>query len=100
MVREGGDQEKLKLWIFQFKFLLNERLDAQRVDKIKYLGCIITQNLSNYEHIKSRIKLAYAAAYDIFENNELDDREMSGLIKIQQFKSYIRPILHFGLENF
>ena len=53
-----------------------------------------------YEHLQNRTRLAYGAAAELFNNNEFEKKTISGLVKIQQFKTYIRSILLFGIENY
>ena len=68
----------------------------KQVRSFKYLGCIINTSLTGHEHINNRIRLAYAAAAELYNKNEFEKTQISGLVKIQQFKTYIRTIIHFG----
>lgn len=75
-------------------------IPIERVQSMKYLGCLINTNLTNNDHINNRTRLAYAAAAELYNKNDFEKKKISGLIKIQQFKTYIRSILHFGTENY
>ena len=70
----------------------------ERVKKFRYLGCIIDESLNNKEHILERIRQARIAAASIFNQKSIDKSKVHGQVKIQQFKTYIRSILHYGLE--
>ena len=72
----------------------------QRTYSMKYLGCIINPTLKIDSHLVERARLAYAASSDLYYSDEFEKNLVSGLIKSDQYKTYIRPILTYGTEIF
>lgn len=69
----------------------------QQVNKVKYLGAIITADGKTLEDVKSRIgqaKSAFNTMKNIFTN-----KEISIYLKKRLLKCYIEPILLYGSES-
>ena len=75
-------------------------MSIEKVESMKYLGCQIDSTLTNRKHIIEKIRQAVSAAAAIYNNKNYEKNKISGLIKIQQYKIYVRSIMHFGLECF
>ena len=75
-----------------------DKQTIQRVNSMRYLGAIIDENLSNKAHLKQRNQSLMNKLSQINKMgfNEINlDTDIKTLI----FKTYLRPILHYGLEN-
>ena len=81
-----------------FSILKIDDAAITKVDSIKYLGNIINEKLSNHEHIRNRIKLAFAAIEKLkkagYQSNIIRSKA-----EITMYKSFVRPVLINGLET-
>jgi len=76
--------------------LSNETI--QIVTSITYLGVEISNDLRNDLHLNKRRNKSLAAIH-LLRAHGLNSRLMHPYLKAQLFKTYIRPILYYGLEN-
>ena len=74
-----------------------ENQKIKRVSSMKYLGVIITSNGKINDHFQSRINKAYAAIA-ILNSTGLFSNNMHPNTRAQMFKTYIRPVLYYGLD--
>ena len=65
----------------------------ERVEKVKYLGMVISSNLKNTNHLLNRIALSYAAIGKLNKETMFDNRNLNPYVKFHQYKTYIRPLL-------
>ncbi len=72
--------------------------EIERVDKFKYLGYWIKDNLLNEEHINKRIENATKRYYSL-NTLGLSNKNMKSNIKSYLIKSQCRTILNYGIEN-
>lgn len=70
-----------------------------RVDKVTYLGTVISDNLKSKSHILNRIALSFAGVSRLNKETLFDSIQLNPNVKFQQYKTYIRPLLTHGLEN-
>ncbi len=70
----------------------------ERVEKIKYLGYIITENLSNKEHLFERHKRMRMALYEA-KLLGINAENMSVKLRIFLYKVYCGPVLQYSWEN-
>ena len=71
----------------------------ERVEKVKYLGMVISSNLKNKNHLLNRIALSYAGIGKLNKETMFDNKHLNPYVKFHQYKTYIRPLLTHGLEN-
>jgi len=69
------------------------------VSSLKYLGSYLSNNLLNKEHLKERYRLTAAAVKNLSENSGFHNKNVNVKVKLQLYKSYIRPVLTYGLET-
>jgi len=69
----------------------------ERVEELKYLGTILTNQISIQEEIKSRQKLRNACYYSV--QNLLSSRKLSKNLKIQIYSTIILPVVLYGCET-
>ena len=72
--------------------------ELEMVYEMKYLGCQITNDSSNMEHLIMKKKGAMAAISEIKTKLGYNSNECNAMLKIQYYKCYIRPVLLYGLE--
>ena len=77
--------------------LCNEEIEW--VNKLKYLGIWINQKNNNKDHLQERRIKAWASYHKLKNDIDIENKKMSLNLKIHLFKSYIRPIIYYGLEN-
>jgi exonuclease III len=70
----------------------------EEVHQIKYLGSYISNNLLNKTHLDERIRLTSAAVNQLAKTSGFENQLVSVKVKAQLYKSYIRPVLTYGLE--
>jgi hypothetical protein len=95
-ITRSSSETKQDLW--QEELSLNGAKITQ-VDSMKYLGVDIMDNDKNTDHIKRRKKAAYGALAKIGVlgiNSEIMHPNMKGHL----YKTFVRPVLYYGLENF
>ena len=73
-------------------------VEIEMVDKFKYLGWWIEQNLSGKEHLKARKLAATVASYQL-KKVGIDNENMSVDLKILLRDTYCRSKLKYALEN-
>jgi hypothetical protein len=73
--------------------------DIEWVDKIKYLGVWLNKKNSNKDHLNERRINTWRAYHSINKEIGLEKKEMKPELKAFIWKSYIRPIIYYGLEN-
>jgi hypothetical protein len=67
------------------------------VDSIKYLGVIIQSNFKNNIHVDERISKVNKA-WHCLRTIGIDHNALSVKTKIRMYKTYLRPILMYGLD--
>ncbi|CAF1011374.1 unnamed protein product, partial [Brachionus calyciflorus] len=94
-VARTSQDRKDDLW--QNKLCL-EGEEIKRVDGIKYLGVELNQDLNDIHHIDKKIKAARIALAKL-KTLEVLTQNTSAFLKGHLYKTYIMPVLYFGLEN-
>lgn len=74
----------------------NEKLE--RVYEMKYLGSYLEPNLSGMAHINKKIQEANGKVHAI-KSVGFTSKLINTEIKINQYKTYIRPVLTYGMCN-
>ncbi|CAF0930523.1 unnamed protein product [Brachionus calyciflorus] len=77
------------------------KLDGEeitRADSLKYLGVELNEDLNDINHIEKRIKSAKISIAKL-KNLEILTEKTNPYLKGHLFKTYIMPVLHYGLEN-
>jgi len=69
------------------------------VSSLKYLGSYLSDNLLNKEHLNERYRMTSAAVDKLVKSSGFHSEHVSVAIKIQLYKSFIRPVLTYGLET-
>lgn len=78
------------------------RMNGEIIEEVyhmKYLGSYISNNLLNKVHLDERIKLTSAAVNKLNTECGFNSKVTSVKMKAQLYKSYIRPVLTYGLET-
>jgi hypothetical protein len=75
-------------------------INIDRVSEMRYLGLELNDLNRNNSHIKKRKAMSYACLSKIFANNIYCKFETSPRQIVQLYRTYIRPILFYGNENF
>ncbi len=75
-------------------------IKIDRVSEMRYLGLELNDLNRNNSHIKKRKAMSYACLSKIFANNIYCKFETSPRQIVQLYRTYIRPILFYGNENF
>ena len=81
--------------------LANVMLDGDEIEKkrsIRYLGSIISDDLSNFDHI-SRSKRAGQSALTRIKRLGFVSCVINANLKANMYKTYIRPTVLYGCEN-
>ncbi len=65
---------------------------------IRYLGVDISTNLKNSLHLENRKNKALAALQQL-KSHGMTSHRIQIPMKIQMYKTYIRPIIYYGIEN-
>jgi hypothetical protein len=86
--REPADHDHPFLEVGQYKF--------QRVQEFKYLGSIMTQKNDELNEIKARLQSGNKCYYGL--SNLLKARTISMNLKIQLYRTLIRPVVMYGCE--
>jgi hypothetical protein len=73
--------------------------NIEQVSQMKYLGVQISEDDKNVEHINKRKRAAFTALMKL-KTLGIIDRNLHPTMKGQLYKTYIRPVLFYGLENF
>jgi hypothetical protein len=68
-----------------------------RVQKFKYLGTLITQNNEIQEEIKARIHASNRCYFGL--NKLFKSRMLSKRLKVQLYRTLIRPVVMYGCET-
>ncbi len=90
---------KSKRYMDDIKFI---RMDGKIIDSVsslKYLGSYLSDNLLNKEHLNERYRMTSAAVDKLVKSSGFHSEHVSVAIKIQLYKSFIRPVLTYGLET-
>jgi hypothetical protein len=69
-----------------------------QIDEFRYLGVQINKNCNPTTHLKKRLSLAKAAVAKSFNNDKFLMSELSGQIKIQNYKTFVRTVMLFNVE--
>ena len=69
----------------------------ERVEEVKYLGTMLTDQNSIQKEIKSRLKLGNACYYSV--QNLLSSRLLSKNLKIKIHRTIILPVVLYGCET-
>lgn len=76
-----------------------EGISVERVTLTKYLGLILSDKLTNKDHLNSRRLNTYAVPYKL-KHYILSSNHFTPKTKIFFYcKTYCRPILYYGLER-
>ena len=67
------------------------------VEELRYLGTTITNQNSNQEEIKSRLKSGNACYHSV--QNLLSSSLLSKNIKVKKYKTIILPVVVYGCET-
>lgn len=73
--------------------------EIEWVKKLKYLGVTVTQNNKSNTHLQERRLASWRAYHGLKSQIELEGKDLDQKVKSQLFKTYIRPIMYYGLEN-
>jgi sporulation protein YlmC with PRC-barrel domain len=73
--------------------------EIEWVDKMKYLGVWLNKKNNNKDHLNERRINTWRAYHSIKKEIGLEKKEMKPELKAFIWKSYIRPIAYYGLEN-
>jgi hypothetical protein len=78
------------------------KMDNNIIDEVvelKYLGSYINNKLMNKTHLDDRFKMAACSVNTLANNIGFNSKILTPKIKVQLYKTYIRPVLTYGLEN-
>lgn len=78
--------------------LILDNKPIMRVDKMKYLGVEISDDFRNNTHIAKRKQSLYAAVTKL-NLCGFNTESISPLAKAQLYKTFLRPVLLYGMEN-
>ncbi|RNA19764.1 RNA-directed DNA polymerase from mobile element jockey-like [Brachionus plicatilis] len=87
----GSKNDEVKL------HLCNQEIEW--VKKMKYLGVWIDGKRFSKEHLRERRLSTWRAFHMLKTNLNLNSKEISPKLKAHLFKTYIRPIMYYGIEN-
>lgn len=73
--------------------------EIEWVDKMKYLGVWIDGKCYSKEHLRERRLSTWRAFYLLKTNLDLKSNKICPQLKAHLFKTYVRPIMYYGLEN-
>ena len=68
----------------------------ERVEGFKYLGTILTNQNSNAEEIRSRLRSGNACYHSV--QNLLSSRLLSKTLKIKTYRTMVLPVVLYGCE--
>jgi len=71
----------------------------ESVSSLKYLGSYLSENLLNKDHLKERYRMTASAVDKLVKNSGFHNIHVSVAVKLQLYKSYVRPVLTYGLET-
>ncbi|CAF0945202.1 unnamed protein product [Brachionus calyciflorus] len=83
--------------IWQAQLVLQNE-EITRVNSIKYLGVYINDDLNDKIHLENRKKAANVALAKL-RNLEILTKRTNPYLKGHLFKTYLIPILHYGIET-
>jgi len=69
----------------------------EKVEEFKYLGRTLTNQTSNQEEIKSRLRSGNACYHSV--QNILSSRLLSKNLKIKIYRNIIFPVVFYGCET-
>jgi len=69
----------------------------ERVEGFKYLGTILTNQNSNAEEIRSRLRSGNACYHSV--QNLLSSRLLSKTLKIKTYRTMVLPVVLYGCET-
>jgi hypothetical protein len=69
------------------------------VQSMKYLGSYLSNNLLNNKHLEERYRLTSVAVKKLVDFSGFHNTDVSVEVKVQLYKSYVRPVLTYGLES-
>ena len=87
----NGKSKEEKITLHLNKIMIN------RVYSTKYLGVELMDNMSSVNHLKKRKSSAFASLSKI-KSAGLISESTNLLTRIQLYKTYIRPILYYGMN--
>ncbi len=90
---------RTKKYLDDIKILKMYGEAIDEVSELKYLGSYISNNLMNKFHLKERFRLTEAAVSSLIENAGFHNKFLNMEVKVQMYKTYIRPVLLYGLET-
>ena len=73
--------------------------EIEWVKSLKYLGVTVTQNNKSNTHLQERRLATWRSYYALKSEIEVEGEDLDQKIKSQLFRTYIRPIMYYGLEN-
>ncbi len=79
------------------KFKLNREI-IPIVESTRYLGYQLNVHNNNYAHILQRKNKTYAAVYKL-RSSGLISHNVSPTTRAFLFKTFVRPVLHYGIDN-
>ncbi len=71
----------------------------EEVNQLKYLGSYINNNLLNKAHLEERYRMVACSVNTLANNIGFSSKLLTPKVKVQLYKTYIRPVLTYGLEN-
>jgi hypothetical protein len=77
-----------------FEHVCSTLTSVERVEGIKYLGTMLTDQNSIQEEIKSRLKLGNACYHSV--QDLLSSRMLSKNLKLKIYKNLILPVVLYG----
>ncbi|RNA41230.1 RNA-directed DNA polymerase from mobile element jockey-like [Brachionus plicatilis] len=73
--------------------------EIEWVRKLKYLGVWVDGKHYSKEHLRERRLSTWRAFYLLKTNLDICSKDISPKLKAHLFKTYVRPIMYYGLEN-
>jgi len=81
------------------KFIRMYGVIVDSVSSLKYLGTYINESVLNKDHLEDRYKMVAMAVKELVDKSGFHSPNVSVEVKIQLYKSYVRPVLLYGMEN-
>ena len=78
--------------------LILDNKTITRVERMKYLGVEISDDFRNESHIAKRKQSLYVSVNKLNQSG-LNTDNISPMAKAQLYKTFLRPVLMYGLEN-
>jgi hypothetical protein len=73
--------------------------EIEQVHEMKYLGVMLNDRMTNTTHLDSKRKAAIRSSY-LMSKCGIESMKMNPRVKAFLYKTYCRPIMLYGIENF